>query len=141
MRGPSGAGLVAEVFLRSTVHIPLRKTTRRKKLAIAEEVAAGRASLAGRDQFLIRAVGFHDKDLAALVALSRRLENKALSIRRPVSLGILAAMRELPNVGETLRTGAERQRAKPQNPEQFHLTTEAGNVPVPSAQAGTQVLD
>jgi len=55
-------------------------------LAIAEEVAAGRASLAGRDQFLIRAVGFHDTDLVALVALSRRLENKALSIRRPVSL-------------------------------------------------------
>src|SRR5207244_2888168 len=57
-------------------------------LAVAgEEVRAGRASLAGRDEALVRAVGVHDEDLVALepVALAD-LEDELRPVPGPVGL-------------------------------------------------------
>ena len=51
---------------------------------------------------LVRAVGVHDEHLVALVWRAGGLEDQALAVGGPVGLGVLPAMRELPEVGEPL---------------------------------------
>jgi len=67
-------------------------------LAIGKEKPASRSPLAAVQKRHIAAVDIHAEDLIALVWRASGLENDFTSVGRKVSLGILAAKRELPHV-------------------------------------------
>ncbi len=72
-------------------------------LVVLQEVGAGGTALAGGDQVLIAPVGVHDEDLIAIVGRPRGLKDQAFAIGRPIGFGILAAVRELADIGEVRR--------------------------------------
>ena len=67
-------------------------------LAVRKEKPAGRSALAAVHEPHVAAVDIHAEDLIALVWRASGLENDFTSVGRKVSLGILAAKRELPHV-------------------------------------------
>ena len=79
-------------------------------LVVAQEIAAGGAAFAGRDQVQAGAVGIHDEHLVAGVGRARGLEDQALAVGRPIGLGVLAAESELTDVGEVRGTARGRGR-------------------------------
>src|SRR5262249_48053491 len=72
-------------------------------LVIAEKVAARSAPFPRRHQVRLGAGGGHYENLVAILRPGRGWKNQALAVRRPVGLGILAAMRELLDIDQVRR--------------------------------------
>ena len=53
----------------------------------------------------IRTIRVHDEDLVALIGRAGGLENESLAVGGPVGFGVLAAVRELADIGEKTGLG------------------------------------
>jgi hypothetical protein len=67
---------------------------------VGQKISAGGAALAGGNHMLVGPIAIHDEDLIALQLVARRLKNNPLPVGRPIRLGILAAIGELPYFAE-----------------------------------------
>ncbi len=67
---------------------------------VRQEISASGAALAGGDHVLVGAVAIHDEDLIARQLVARRLKNDPLSVGRPIGLGVLSAIGELPDFAQ-----------------------------------------
>jgi hypothetical protein len=69
-------------------------------LVVRQKISAGGAAPTGGNHVLVRSVSIHDENLIACQLVARGLKNQPLSVRRPIRLGVLSAVGELPDVAE-----------------------------------------
>jgi hypothetical protein len=69
-------------------------------LVIGQKVSAGGSTLAGRNHVLVAPVAIHDKNLIAFQLVPRGLKDNPLPVRRPIRLGVLASVGQLPDLAQ-----------------------------------------